>query len=864
MRTLIVVLVLLTPLPAAAQRLPDTVRPREYTLWFAPDFAARTFRGRETIRVTLSAATANITLHAAEIRFDAVRITAAGRTQTAKVTEDVPHETVTLTVPERVPAGDATIAIEFLGQLNDKLRGFYLSRANGRNYAVSQMEATDARRAFPCFDEPAMKATFDVTLMVDAGDMAISNGAQLSDEPGPEPGKHTVRFATTRPMSTYLVALVVGAFACRSAEADGIPMRVCATPEKQALTTFALEAGERIMRFFNEYYGVKYPFGKLDLIGVPDFAAGAMENTGAITFREIDLLADPAAASRSVRKNIASVIAHEMAHQWFGDLVTMQWWDDIWLNEGFATWAATKPLAAWHPDWHMELDEVDETQVALGLDSLANTRAIRTAVQTPDEINEVFDPIAYQKGASVLRMLEAYVGPAVFRVGVTNYLEKYQYANATSEDFWNAISRASGKPADAIMKTFVTQAGAPLVTATSQCAAGQTAIDLSQERFVSSVATPPTMTSERWRIPVCIKGAGAADSCTVLTQASQRVTTAGCGVPPFINAGGHGYYLSRYEEAALAAFAASATTRLSPAERIVLLGDEWALARAGRTEITRVLRLVQGLAADPTPAVADQFESRLSYIGRAIHGTRSETAYRQWLRDTFGPALARLGTERRPQDSEDDRALRKVLLDVVGRLGRDPKLLDAARPIADRYLSDPTSVDPTVAPVVLELAAINGDAALFDRYVAAMAAATSPDVHANYLTSLALFTRPELIDRALKLALSDQVRTQDAPILLGTLLGTIDSQQLAWAFVKANWTELATRLGIFQGIPPVVGATRNFCSADVAKDVQAFFAAHPVPAAARSLRVAVEAINTCVAFREKQESPLSAFVGSAH
>ncbi len=863
MRSLLIALVLLVPLPAAAQRLPDTVRPREYTLWFAPDLASKTFRGRETIQIAIAKPTARLTLHAAEIRFDSVRITAGGRTQAATVTEDAPREMVTLAVPDALPAGDATIAIEFLGQLNDKLRGFYLSEANGRRYAVSQMEATDARRAFPCFDEPAMKATFDITLMVDQGDMAISNGAQIADEPGPEPGKHTVRFATTRPMSSYLVALLVGQFACRGGDADGIPVRVCSTPEKQGLTAFALEATQHVMRAFNEYFQVRYPFGKLDLIGVPDFAAGAMENTGAITFREADLLADPVTASRSVRKDIASTIAHEIAHQWFGDLVTMQWWDDIWLNEGFATWAATKPLATWHPDWHVDLDEVDESQIALGLDSMANTRAIRTPVQTPDEINEVFDPIAYQKGASVLRMIEAYVGPAVFRAGVTDYLERYRYANATSEDFWNAIAHASEKPVDAIMRSFVTQAGAPLVTVKPTCTAGQTTIALSQQRFVSS-PEPAAGSSEAWKIPVCIKGATAAASCTVLEQPTQQATTPGCGVPPFVNAGGRGYFLSRYDEPALVAFAASGTSRLSPAERIVLLGDEWALSRAGRTDVTRVLLLAEGLAMDPTPAVVNQFENRLSYIARAIHGTSSESAYRLWLRHTFGPALAQVGTTRRPEDSEDTRALRAVLLQIVGRSGRDPQLLETARTMADGYLRDAAALDPTVAPVVLQMAAIDGDAALFDRYVAAMTRAASPDVYDNYLRALAQFTRPELVERALKLSLSDQVRTQDAPILVGSLLASLDGHAQAWQFLKENWSAFEKRLGIFQGIPPIVGATRNFCSDDLAKDVQGFFAAHPVPAAARSLRLAIEANRTCVAFRARQEAPLSAFVGTAH
>ncbi|MEP6783336.1 MAG: M1 family metallopeptidase, partial [Acidobacteriota bacterium] len=401
-RALTVVLCLISA-TAFAQRLPAGVTPNHYTLWFAPDLEKETFRGRESIAVDVAAPTTTMTLNAAEITFGEVTIEDAGGKQTAKVASNEKDEMAALTVPRAVH-GAATISITYTGLLNDKLRGFYLSKANGRKYAVSQMEATDARRAFPSFDEPAFKATFAVTLMIDAADNAISNGRQLSDTPGPEPGKHTVVFAPTPKMSSYLVALLVGDFVCRSGSAGTTPIRVCATPDKVGLTAFAVTAAEQEVAFYNKYFGIPYPYEKLDIIGVPDFAAGAMENAGAITFRERMLLADEATASIGIRRSVASVIAHELAHQWFGDLVTMKWWDDIWLNEGFATWMANKPLAAWKPEWRMDLNAVNETQLALGLDALPSTRAIHTEVNTPAEINEVFDPIAYEKTAGVLNM----------------------------------------------------------------------------------------------------------------------------------------------------------------------------------------------------------------------------------------------------------------------------------------------------------------------------------------------------------------------------------------------------------------------------------------------------------------------------
>src|SRR3954465_8648780 len=322
--------------PALAQRLPGNVIPSHYDLALEPSLATATFAGTERISVRLERPAKAITLNAAEITFDSVAIVAGGSTQTAQVSLDPGREQATFTVAREIPAGEAHIQLKYKGILNDQLRGLYLSQANNRRYAVSQLEATDARRMFPSFDEPALKATFALTAVIDTGDHAISNGAVVSDQPGPA-GKHTVTFATTPKMSSYLVALTVGDFVCNEGAADGIPIRICSTPDKKALTGFALESTEQIVKFYNRYYTEKYPFKKLDVVAVPDFAAGAMENTGAIFYRETLLLAD-AKASVATRKAIAEVLGHEIAHQWFGDLVTMAWWDDIWLNEGFATW----------------------------------------------------------------------------------------------------------------------------------------------------------------------------------------------------------------------------------------------------------------------------------------------------------------------------------------------------------------------------------------------------------------------------------------------------------------------------------------------------------------------------------------------
>ena len=364
--------------------------------------------------VTLKKAATTVVLNAAEIEFDTVTIKSGGAPNMRRSPLDAAKEQATLTVPQPDSGGHGRDRHPLPRHPQRPVRGLYLSQANNRRYAVTQLEATDARRMFPSFDEPAFKATFTLTATIDHGDHAISNGAVMSDTPGPEPAS-TPSSSRRRRDVHVPVALAVGDFECQSGTPDGIPIRICSTPTRKGRPGFALEAAAEIIGYYNRYYSVKYPFKKLDVVAVPDFAAGAMENTAAIFYRETLLLADPKNASISGRKNIAVVLAHEMAHQWFGDLVTMKWWDDIWLNEGFANWMETKPLKAWKPEWHMDLDEVQSNQNAMSLDSLESTRPIRAKASTPAEINELFDAIAYEKGAAVLRMVEAWVGRCVSR-----------------------------------------------------------------------------------------------------------------------------------------------------------------------------------------------------------------------------------------------------------------------------------------------------------------------------------------------------------------------------------------------------------------------------------------------------------------
>ncbi len=855
--------VLLLASPAAAQRLPGGAVPNHYALWLAPDFQTDSFRGRATIELSLEKPTRTITLNAAEIEFKDVQIVSGTLSQTATVTIDERKEMAVLAVQREMAAGSATIVINYRGILNDKLRGFYLSTANGREYAVSQMEATDARRAFPCFDEPAYKATFDVTLMIDEGDVAMSNGPQKSDSPGPERGKHTVTFGRTKRMSTYLVALLVGDFVCRESMSDGVPIRVCSTPDKKQLTGFALEAAVQQLAFYNRYYGIKYPFEKLDIIGIPDFAAGAMENTGAITFREQYLLADPERASLATRKTVAAVLSHEIAHQWFGDLVTMRWWDDLWLNEGFATWMANKPLAAWKPEWHVELDDVEDTQRALALDALRSTRPIRTKAETPEEINELFDAIAYEKSAAVLRMVEGYVGADAFRKGVAAYIGKYAYSNATAEEFWGEVTSVTGKPVDRIMKSFVDQAGVPVHDVTSACTGATTDVSIRQERFIGTPGVSPTA-PQTWTTPICFKAfPDNPATCQVISKASESFSVPGCAAEAFLNAGSVGYFFTEYTPDTVRAFSRKARGTLSPAERIGLIGDEWWMVRGGRHDVGMFLDLAGALARDTDAAVTDGITTRLTYAAEYLVKDAQRPKFEAWIRSRFGPAL-----ESAPSSGGyvDDLQLARyaALLDLVGIWGASTEVQQRARGLATKYIADPGTVPGTLAPAALHVAAYGGDIALYEQYLGRMKLLKSePEQYYRFFNALPYFRDPALVKRTLHLAISPDVRTQDSALLIAGLFARPWGRDLAWTFVKAECGKLTAQLGTFQGIPIIVAATGSLCSVHDAADVKSFFAAHPVPSAERSIRQSVERIESCAALVTRQSEPLSRWLSGA-
>jgi aminopeptidase N/puromycin-sensitive aminopeptidase len=851
------VLVLATSLSACAQRLPSTVVPAHYSLVLTPDLKAATFSGIEKIDIVVKETTKSITLNSAEIAFKSVSVTAAGKQQTASVTLDKEKEQATFTFSDSIPEGDATLSISYTGILNNELRGFYLSKTAGRNYAVTQFEATDARRAFPSFDEPAMKASFDVSLVIDTADTGISNSPIVSDRPGPGADKHTIKFLTTPKMSTYLVAFLVGDFQCKSGEQDGVAIRVCSTPDKVALTSFGVEVAKYVLHYYNTYFGIPYPLKKLDLIGLPDFEAGAMENFGAITYREADLLIDPRIASDRAKENVASVIAHEMAHQWFGDLVTMQWWDNIWLNEGFATWMANKPLAAMHPEWNIDQNVANEMDGTLDLDSQPTTRAIRAKADTPDEINQMFDGIAYGKASDVLLSVENYVGAATFRKGVHEYLAAHLYANATAEDFWNVQAATSHKPIDKIMDSLVAQPGVPILTFGKP--AGGT-VSVEQKRFYLSPSMHPDL-AQKWTLPVCFKTKTATDqNCELLTPATTSLKIPDADIF-FANAAGKGYYRSAYSPIGYKALVSKIETSLTPEERISLIGDEWAQVRSNKATVGDYLDLAAAVKDDSNaPVLSTALGGVDAIAARVAAATEEKDAVAAWIRGNFGPQYAKLGMPSQA-DAANTRALRSLLFSVLGYYGKDPGVLKQAAEIAKKYVNNPASVDPTLGQTALGIAARNGDVALFDRLQNLYETSNDPGIQDRSLRLLAEFENPSLVQRSLDFAASGKVRNQDAAIQFSMSLQITANREQAWNYVKTHWDKVQAQLTTAMG-GYLVEATGSFCSAEARDDVQDFFSTHKVAASDRSLKHAIDRINGCIEFRSLQEPNLKKWIAT--
>ena len=862
MRRILPLLLLFVAVALQAQRLPETAKPHHYILKFDPDLKTAKFTGEETVHGDILVPTKDVVLNAAEIEFVQVTIQALpnGPVQTARVTLQPDKEMATLSVDQELPKGPFELKIKYNGILNDQLRGLYLSKGKNRNYATTQMEATDARRAFPSWDEPAYKAPFDITVVADAGDTAISNGKIVKDEPGPAPGKHTITFSQTPKMSTYLVALAVGDWKCQTGQSDGIPIRICATPEHVDQLGEAVKAAESIQHFYTQWYTPKYLTNKLDVLAVPDFSAGAMENTGAIFYREIDLFWDPQTSSSGQRKEVWDVLAHEMAHQWFGDLVTMQWWNDIWLNEGFATWMSPKPVRAAHPEWNNQMDEVQDGFGAMNSDSLVSSRPIRQDASTPAEIGELFDGIAYEKTAAVLRMLENYEGAEVFRKGTNDYLEAHKLGNATAEDFWNAQSKASGKPMDKIMGSFVLQPGVPLVSVQTSCAMGKTGVDISQQRYYNDRLAMDKGSDQLWQIPVCVKYSASGkvqNKCELVSTKTATMQLDGCADWVDANVDARGYYRTAYSPESYQKLIA-AVDRLSPQERVALIDSQWALVRNGRSDAGDFMALAQALSHNRERAVWEAISQRFNTVHRYLLTDADQAQFRGFVAALYRPIMQDLTYTPKPGESSDTKELRARAFSSLINLAQDPEAIAKATELAEQEIKQPGSVDSEMVGPAIFGAARFGPASLYDQYVAAMKQEKDQERYYDFFYSLTSFREPELVKRSFEFVLGPEVRNQDATGFVGSLVSDEYNGKQAWELFKQDWPQLQNKLSSYvRG--EIVFVAGSFCDATSRDDAKDFFTKNTTPAQ-RTFRQTMERVDSCIDLKQQQQQKVSAWL----
>jgi puromycin-sensitive aminopeptidase len=829
-----------------AHRLPRTVVPRRYDLRFEPDLDAATFHGSEEVTVDVIEPVTEIVLNAAELEIDTAWIVALDGTRVEATPRlDPAAERLILALDGTAAPGHWRVHVAFRGALNDKLKGFYRSvftDADGveRVIGTTQMEPTDARLAFPCWDEPDLKAVFAVTLVVAEATMAVSNGREVGRLPLPD-GRVEVHFADTIPMSTYLVAFVVGPLeATEPIDVDGVALRVVHVPGKADLTPFALEVGAFCLRLFADYYEIPYPGDKCDLIALPDFAAGAMENLGAITFREAVLLIDPATATQAELQRVADVVAHELAHMWFGDLVTMKWWNGLWLNEAFATFMELAAVDAYKPSWERWVAFTNERAAAFAIDSLASTRPIEFPVHSPNEAEGMFDLLTYQKGGSVLRMLEQYLGHDGFRAGIRRYLRTHEYGNAETTDLWDAIEAATGEPVRRIMDTWIFQGGHPVVSVE----ADGDEVTLTQQRF----RYLPDDGGATWAVPLLVGAGGGTVHKVLLDDTSTTVSLTGATERLVVNAGGHGFYRVRYSPDLLARIG-DRLDALEPVERALLLDDTWAAVLAGDTPAAAFLELARRFDGETDPAVWTTLAAALRAIDRILDGD-ARAAFQGWVRAVARPVAEKLGWEPAFGESDLLAQTRQLVLTVLGTLGDDGDVQTRAR----RLLASGTG-DPNVLAAAVDIVAAVGTDDDWADYAGRFRTTESPQEQLRYLYALAAFPSRALAEQTLAMTLGE-IRSQNAPFVLLHLLGNREVNDLAWSFVKERWDQVVERFPD-NTIPRLLGGVVALSTPEQAADVEAFVAAHPVPQAAKTVEQHLERLRVNVAFRQREAARLA-------
>ncbi len=848
-------------------RLPRSVIPSRYDLQLKPDLKQFIFAGSETIEIEVLEPVDCIVLNANEIAIqEAYVFDANGTRLNGTLLLDSNREMATISFQGELGPGSWKLKLSFTGTLNDKLKGFYRSSymdAQGKKHylATTQFESTDARRAFPCFDEPDLKASFKVTLVVDENLTVISNGRPLRERAFDE-GKKAVEFAETMKMSTYLVAFMVGEFvSSRPVHVNGVELRIWAVPGKEHLTGFALRSAAFAVDWYERRYGIPYPGGdKIDFVAVPDFAAGAMENLGCITFRESALLVDAATASQAELERVDEVVKHELAHMWFGDLVTMRWWNGLWLNESFATHESHNCMDAEYPHWQIWNGFGLSRASASRVDGLKSTHPIECAVNHPDEVAELFDVISYEKGCSVLKMLEAFIGTDVFVAGVSSYLKKHAYGNTETHDLWDCLEAAClsaglSVPVRKIMDAWVFTAGHPLVSVSQGEADGLIELSQRQFRFLPDGAGDTV-----WPIPVVLR-VEKADGITeekklILTGKTETIFVGKGFSSVVINAGGSGFYRVVYSAELTARILTGLQKDLTVIERFNLANDTWSCVRAGIVSSPDYLEMVRKFTGETDPNVWSILIDSLKALHYLVDDSVREKLD-DMVRELAGPALESLGWSLAPGEALQTRQLRGRLVSLLGTIGEDSVVRQKAVELFDSWKKDKSSIDSNLLPAVVHVLAYSGDKERYEEFWQLYKAAGTPQEMQRFLNALGDFQQPELIERTVKSALSEDVRTQDAPYLLREMLVKEAAKEAVWKFIKERWDDLIKAYPD-NAVVRMVGSVASLDTAALEADVVKFFVEHKVKSGDMAVAQALEQLRINVAMRQRESSRLTA------
>lgn len=862
-------------------RLPATVRPSHYSIRLELHPESETFAGRVIIDAEVSDATNEIVLNGDGLSVDSAIVSQDDDSVVCRVEPDEEQERLTLRADPMLRPGPLELTMDFHGRFNDQLVGPYISHftdADGEpaELITTQFEATHARKCFPCWDEPAFKATFEIELVIDAAHQAVSNAPEVSRIPLDD-GRVAVRFAPTIPMSTYLVAFVAGPIKMTEpVDAGGVPLRVVHIPGKEALTEFARQAGAFALDYFTEYFGLPYPGDKLDLVAIPDFAFGAMENLGCVTFREALLLIDPGQATQPELQRSADVINHEIAHMWFGDLVTMTWWNGLWLNEAFATFMEMRCTDAFRPGWDRWTDFGLSRSEAFAVDSLAATRPIEYEVASPVDAEGMFDVLTYEKGAAVVRMLEQYLGEDRFRDGIRRYMEHHQFGNADTPDLWDAIEAETGEPVRRIMESWIFQGGYPQVVVTDRAdeSVDRPDIELSQRRMRLLGADPSD--DQTWMLPIAYRrvvlhadgdsGDRTRDEVAAAPAVERLLLDAGAAViegvdpahPVIVNSAGSGFYRVLYPDAHRQALAAAAVDHLDPVERYALIDDTWSAVLAGQATTPSFLTLLEAMTGESDRSVWQRIIGGFSHLRRLVQGDSRERL-EEIIHDALAPALAGLGLGPEPGDDDRRRQLRADLVRGLGVIARDADIQEEAKRASATGLRNPELVDSSLLAAAIDVVAASGDEADFDDFIGAWKAATTPQSELRYLGALTDFPDADLVGRVYGLILDGSVRTQNAPFLLRRALLNEHCGRQTWQFITDHWDQLVDMFASSLIVRMVEGVNALDTEAD--RDaVASFFSDHTVPSGERTLQQILERQRVQVSLRRRESELLERFL----